>query len=127
LGHLEQAAWLNLSSSKASEHIPIRVMRQHPLSTIMVPAQALLNSPLFADPAMVDKACMAAASLQLEVNKILLPELVPGFIANPLDASEYLEAVWQMSCEASQLHVSQLSELEPYISYLYIYHEFLSD
>jgi hypothetical protein len=56
------------------------------------PAQAPLNPlpALLVDPATVDKACAAAAALQFEAKKISLLELVPGFKANPLDASEYM-------------------------------------
>lgn len=52
------------------------------------PANApLIRIPaLFADPAAVDKAREAAAAMHNEPKKPVLPELVPGFKANPLDA-----------------------------------------
>ncbi|KAG1891933.1 uncharacterized protein F5891DRAFT_1197230 [Suillus fuscotomentosus] len=52
----------------------------------------LANAPLiripasFADPAAVDRAREAAAAMHNEPKKPTLPELVPGFKANPLDA-----------------------------------------
>ncbi|KAG1796934.1 uncharacterized protein HD556DRAFT_1441108 [Suillus plorans] len=52
----------------------------------------LANAPLvpipalFADPAVVDRARATAAAMHNEPKKIILPELVPGFKANLLDA-----------------------------------------
>ncbi|KIK35752.1 hypothetical protein CY34DRAFT_16825 [Suillus luteus UH-Slu-Lm8-n1] len=41
---------------------------------------------LFADSVTVKQACAAAVALYVELKKISLPDLVPGFKANPLDA-----------------------------------------
>lgn len=45
---------------------------------------------LFADPATVEQARVAAAALHIESKKTPLPDLIPGFKANPLNASKYL-------------------------------------
>ncbi|KAG1790474.1 hypothetical protein EV424DRAFT_925814 [Suillus variegatus] len=58
-------------------------------------AQPPANAPpipplaLFADPATVEQARATAAALHVESKKISLPDLIPGFKANPLDASKY--------------------------------------
>lgn len=63
------------------------------------PANApLIRIPaLFADPAAVDKAREAAAAMHNEPKKPVLPELVPGFKANPLDASEFPLVLFHLS------------------------------
>jgi len=56
-----------------------------PANTLPDPLAAL-----FADPATVDRARATAAAAHGDSKKVALPDLVPGFKANPLDASKYL-------------------------------------